>query len=105
MRTAAVNAMANATRKAGTGQDSSNKREVQSYSAQQIETAQYVADMVLELRNMAKGSSLFTAMVPLEYAYYEAFAIANRVQVPPEEAERLRQLGEQAQSTPGSGGR
>jgi hypothetical protein len=65
----------------------------------QHDTAQYVADMILELRNMAKAAKLFTVMVPLEYAYYEAFSRANRVSVPPEEIERLRQLAEAAKQT------
>jgi len=58
----------------------------------ELETAQYVADMVLELRNIAKAAKLWKVMVPLEFAYYEAYAVANRVDVPPEEVERLRQL-------------
>jgi len=65
----------------------------------QHDTAQYVADMILELRNMAKAAKLFTVMVPLEYAYYEAFSRANRVSVPPEEIERLRDLAEAAKET------
>ena len=48
--------------------------------------------MILELRNMAKAAKLFAVMVPLEYAYYEAFSTANRVAVPPMEIERLRKL-------------
>ena len=63
---------------------------------QQRETAQYIADMILELRNMAKSAQLFQVMVPLEYSYYEAFAVANKVEVPPEEAERLRELSKVA---------
>ena len=58
----------------------------------QRETAQYIADMILELRNMAKSAQLYQVMVPLEYAYYEAFSVANKVEVPPEEAERIRAL-------------
>lgn len=58
----------------------------------QRDTAQYISDMILELRNMAKSNRLFQVMVPLEYAYYEAFSFANRVEVPPEEAERMREL-------------
>ncbi|MBC8037325.1 MAG: hypothetical protein H7X89_08915 [Rhizobiales bacterium] len=68
-------------------------------SVLQHDTAQYVADMILELRNMAKAAKLFTVMVPLEYAYYEAFSRANRVSVPPEEIERLRLLAEAAKET------
>jgi hypothetical protein len=56
------------------------------------ETAQYLADMILELRNVAKSARLHTVMVPLEYAYYEAFGVANRVEVPDEEIERIREL-------------
>lgn len=61
-------------------------------TAQQRDVAQYVADMILELRNMAKSAKLFQVMVPLEYAYYEAFSVANRVEVPPGEVERIREL-------------
>ena len=63
----------------------------------QRETAQYVADMILELRNMAKAAKLFQVMVPLEYAYYEAFSAANRVEVAPEELERIRELSRAAE--------
>lgn len=59
---------------------------------QQRETAQYVADMILELRNMCKALKLYTITVPLEYAYYEAFSVANKVTAPAEEVERIRAL-------------
>ena len=52
---------------------------------------------------MAKAAKLFQVMVPLEYAYYEAFAVANRVEVPPEEAERLREFERNAADTGDSG--
>lgn len=55
-------------------------------------TAEYISEMILELRNFARSNQLYTVMVPLEYAYYEAFSIANRVEVPPGEIERIRQL-------------
>lgn len=54
--------------------------------------AQYISDMILELRNMAKSVKLAKVMVPLEFAYYEAFAAANVVAIPPGEAERLERL-------------
>lgn len=66
----------------------------QPFSARQKETAQYIADMILELRNLAKSARLFQIMVPLEYAYYEAFGVANRVVVPAGEAERIRELSQ-----------
>lgn len=63
----------------------------------QRDTAQYISDMILELRNMAKAAKLFQVMVPLEYAYYEAFSAANRVEVAPEELERIRELSRAAE--------
>ena len=60
----------------------------------QKDIAQYVADMILELRNLAKAADLYTVMVPLECAYYEAFSAANRVDVPPEEIARIAKLSQ-----------
>ena len=68
------------------------KNGVEPLDKRQRDTAQYISDMILELRNMAKSAQLFQVMVPLEYAYYEAFSVANKVDVPPEEAERIRAL-------------
>jgi hypothetical protein len=68
------------------------------FAANQRETGQYIADMILELRNMAKAAKLFKVMVPLEFAYYEAFAVANKVEIPPEELQRLHDLSRQAKS-------
>lgn len=78
-----------------------------SLEQRQRETAEYLADMVLELRNLARSVQLYTVMVPLEYAYYEAFGAANRVEVPPEEAERIKVLakaGEEMDRDPGNAG-
>jgi len=66
--------------------------QVQSPTPKQRETAQYAADMILELRNMAKSARLYPVMVPLEYAYYEAYSIAHQVTVPPGEIERITKL-------------
>ena len=60
--------------------------------ARQKDTARYVADMILELRNLAKAARLHSVMVPLEYAYYEAFTAANRVEAPPAEIARINGL-------------
>jgi hypothetical protein len=81
---------------ARTGDGETTRNRALCYTASQIDTAQYIADMVLELRNMAKGAALYATMVPLEYAYYEAFSVANRVDAPREEIERLNHLGEDA---------
>jgi hypothetical protein len=48
------------------------------------EIAQYIADMVLELRIMAKSADLKTLQGLLEVSFYEAFSAANRVDIPPE---------------------
>jgi hypothetical protein len=58
----------------------------------QRDTAEYISEMILELRNLARANQLYTVMVPLEYAYYEAFTVANRVEVPPGEIERIKEL-------------
>lgn len=62
------------------------------------ETGQYISDMILELRNMAKAAKLFKVMVPLEFAYYEAFSAANKVEIPPDEAQRLAELSRVAKA-------
>lgn len=56
------------------------------------ETAQYIADMVLELRNMAKAVELLTLQGLLEVTFYEAFSAANQVVIPEGEIEKLREL-------------
>lgn len=61
-------------------------------ASRQRDTAEYISEMILELRNLARNHGLYTVMVPLEYAYYEAFSVANRVEVPPDEIERIKEL-------------
>ncbi len=56
------------------------------------ETAQYIADMVLELRNMAISADHKTLQGLLEVSFYEAFSAANKVEIPPDEIEKLREL-------------
>jgi hypothetical protein len=64
----------------------------------QRDAAEYIAEMVLELRNLARNHRLFTVMVPLEYAYYEAFGVAHRVDVPEGEIERIRELSKASEA-------
>jgi hypothetical protein len=63
----------------------------------QRDVGQYIADMILELRNMAKSAKLYKVMVPLEFAYYESYAVANRVNIPAAELERLKNLAKAAE--------
>jgi hypothetical protein len=60
------------------------------------ELAQYIADMLLEMRNMAKSAGLPTLLGLLEVTYCEAFSIANQVQIPPGELEKLKRLAKAA---------
>lgn len=60
----------------------------------QKETAQYIADIALELRNMARAVHLQQMMLPLELVYYQAFGAANPVDVPDGEAERIERLSQ-----------
>ena len=64
--------------------------------AQQLELAQYIADMLLELRNMARAAGLETLLGLLEITFYEAYAIANKVEIPPGEVEKLKRLARAA---------
>ncbi len=70
-----------------TGLTKSNLKEIR-----ERELAQYIAEMLLEMRNMAKSAGLSTLLGLLEVTYCEAFSIANRVELPEGELEKLRQL-------------
>ena len=56
------------------------------------EKAQYIADMVLELRNMAKSLGIKTLQGLLEVSLYEAFSGANKIIIQEGEIEHLREL-------------
>ena len=56
------------------------------------ETAEYIAALSLEMRNLAKSCNMPTLQGLLEVAYYEAFTMATDIQVPPGEAEHLKEL-------------
>ena len=56
------------------------------------QTAQYIADMALELRNLAKAHKLLTLQGLLEVAFYEAFGAAVQKEIPEGEIEHLRAL-------------
>ena len=56
------------------------------------ETAQYISEMVLELRNLAKAVDIRSLQDLLELCFYEAFTAANKVEIPEGELEHLREL-------------
>jgi repressor of nif and glnA expression len=58
----------------------------------QHDVAEFAGDMLLELRNLARKAELRTLSSLLELSYYEAFSVANRVQLPEGESERMRTL-------------
>ena len=60
------------------------------------DTAQYIADMILQLRNLAKGSHMNTLQGLLEISYYEAFSTANAIVIPDGEEQRLEEMGAHA---------
>lgn len=74
-----------------------DRKPVPSLAERQRETAEYLCDMILELRNLARSVQLHTVMVPLEFAYYEAFGVAHKVDVPPAEIERIKRLSKASQ--------
>ncbi len=59
-------------------------------------TAQYIAEMALELRNLAKAHGFLSLQGLLEVAYYEAFTAATEIQIPPGEQERLERMSKAA---------
>lgn len=69
-------------------------------SLPQLEAAQYIADMVLQLRNLARSVRLGRGHPELEAAYYEFFGLANSLRPRPEEAEYVRSLREAAANEP-----
>jgi hypothetical protein len=68
------------------------KEESTSKKITEQQTAQYIADMVLELRNLAKAYNFVALQGLLEVSYYEAFSAANKVTIPASEVEHLREL-------------
>jgi hypothetical protein len=61
-------------------------------SLSEREVAQYTADIMLELRQLARNVKLNTLQGLIELCYYEAFSVANQPQISKEERERLAQL-------------
>lgn len=62
------------------------------------EVAQYLADMLIEMRNMAKAAGFKTLWGLLEISFCEAFSIANKVEIPPGEIEKLNRLAREGQA-------
>ena len=68
-------------------------------SSQELEIAQYIADMLLEFRDMARSAGLTSLLGLLEISFCEAYSIANKVEIPPGEIEKLRRLARAATET------
>ena len=60
------------------------------------QTAQYISEMALELRNLAKNHGFVSLQGLLEVAYYEAFTAATENEIPSGEQERLEQMSKAA---------
>jgi len=50
----------------------------------------------LELRNLAQAAELKSLSELLELAYYEAYSLANKVEIPPAEIDRIKALEQAA---------
>jgi hypothetical protein len=62
----------------------------------ETDTANYIADMILELRNLAKTADFKTLQGLLEISYYEAYGHAHHIEVPEGEDQHLHELGADA---------
>jgi hypothetical protein len=58
--------------------------------------ANYIADMILQMRNLAKGAHMTTLQGLLEISYYEAYSAANKISVPVGELQHLQDIGADA---------
>lgn len=76
--------------------ESSQHQTTEDRIARRKDLANYIADMILELRNMARANDMPTLLGLLEVTFYEAFSIANQVELPPDELEKLRALARAA---------
>lgn len=76
----------------GRNSDHTGESWAPSYDSAQKKLARDIAKSILEMRENAKKLGLYPIMIPLEFAYYEAFSIGNRVDIPPEELARLNFL-------------
>jgi hypothetical protein len=68
----------------------------------QKEVAQYVADLMLELRQLSKSVNLVTLQSLIDLVFYEAFATANPIAIPEEELRRLREMEEEGRKAAGT---
>jgi hypothetical protein len=55
-------------------------------------SAQLIADVTLELRNLAKHANMVTLISLLEITYYEAYHCANPVELPEAEFRQIQLL-------------
>ena len=60
------------------------------------ETAQYISELTLELRNLAKANEMYSLQGLLEVAYYEAFTVATQIEIPEGELERIKEMSNAA---------
>ncbi len=60
--------------------------------ARREDAADYIAEIVMELRAIARSANLYHVMIALDYAYCEAFSENNRVELHEVEIELLNRL-------------
>jgi hypothetical protein len=67
-------------------------------NAKKREMAQYMADMLLEMRNMSRTAGFPTLTSLFELAFCEAYSIANHVEPPEGELEKIAKLSRASKS-------
>ena len=56
------------------------------------EVADYITQMIFELRELANAAKLYSVLEPLEKAYYAAFSAQHSVLTPAEEVDWIKEL-------------
>ena len=89
-----MNPMGSETAQSGPAPADRAEREAVPADARQA--AHYIADMVLELRNLSNRANQKFLSYLLEMAYYEAFTIANRLEPTPDQLKEFRNFRKSA---------
>jgi hypothetical protein len=72
--------------------DHSNVLDATRFTRQQREAADYVCEMILELRNVVLAGQLHELAEYLKRAYYKAYAVSHGVEVSAEQIRHIRVL-------------
>jgi hypothetical protein len=62
------------------------------FADQQKQSADFVKDLILELRVIAKAARLYDVVIPLEFAYYAAYGVAHGAEPTEHEIAHVKEL-------------